>query len=99
MHLQSKRPTVSWAASTEGWQQGEGGDCPPLLRPFENTSGELLPGMVSPLQEASGAVGVSPEKDHEYDQRDEAHLVVEGTELFSLEKRRLQRDLTAAFQF
>ena len=33
VRLQPRRPTVSRAASTEQWQRGEGGDCPPLLCP------------------------------------------------------------------
>ena len=31
--LPPRTPTVSWAASTQGWQQGEGGDCPSLFCP------------------------------------------------------------------
>jgi len=29
--LQPGRPRVSWAPSKEGWQQGEGSNCPSLL--------------------------------------------------------------------
>ena len=29
--MQSRKPTVSWSASEKVDQEGEGGDCPPLL--------------------------------------------------------------------
>ena len=60
--------TVCWAASTEGWQQGEGGDHPPLLCHCEDSSVVLCPGQGPPAQEGCEAVGVGPEEGHEDDQ-------------------------------
>jgi len=92
---------VSWAASEEGWQQGEGDDCPPLLCPGK----------------AHLEYGIQPwgsqHKDVElleWAQR-RATKMIKGLEhlsyrerlremsLFSLEKRRLQGDLVVAFQY
>jgi len=45
--LQPRRPTVSWAAIRERWQQREGGDSSSLLHPHEAPLGAYRPGAPS----------------------------------------------------
>ena len=71
----ARRPTVSWAASKEGWQQGSGGDCSPLHCPCEAPSGALCPSLGLPEQEGCGAVGVGQKDGHEGAQRAGALLL------------------------
>ena len=73
----------------------------PLLSPWEAPSAVLHPSPGLPAQEGCGAVGVGPEEGTRMIRRAGAPLLqrkAKGAGLFSLEKRRLWGDLTAAFQ-
>ena len=47
-----------------GGQQGEGGDCAPLLSSWEAPSAVLRPGLGATAQEGRGALGGGPEEGH-----------------------------------
>jgi len=83
-------------------KEGKGGDSAPLLHSGETAPGVLCPPLEPSAQRRHGPVEAGPE---------EATKIIQGLELlcyeerlrefrlFSVEKRKLQRDLIAAFQY
>lgn len=65
-HDPSSLPMVSWAASAEGHQQGEGGDCP-LLCFHEVPPAVMHLALGFTAQEGHGPARVGPEEGHEID--------------------------------
>ena len=81
-----------------GWQV-KGSDPAPLLCAGEASPGILCPEVESSVQESCGPVAVHPEEDHKNDPRDGKSPCKNRLELVNLEKRKLQGDLRAAFQY
>ena len=63
MHLQPRRPTVSWFASTEGWQWAGKGLSLSVL-PLRGPTWSTEPGLGLPAQGTCRAVGAGTEEGH-----------------------------------
>jgi len=99
--LEAQKANYPGPHQKRGGQQGEGGDCSPLLCCPEAPCGELHPGL-GPKIQGSGAVGLSPEEGHKDDLRAGALLLlrkVEGTGLLQPGGEEFQGDLSAVFQY
>lgn len=95
VHLQPRRPKASWAASKAACQDVNGSDSPPLLSSHETTHGALYPAEGRHESVTVGAE-VVPRMIKGLE-----HLSYEKAERtgFSTERRMLQGDLTAPFQY
>jgi len=80
-------------------QQVEGGGSAPLLCSGETPAEVLCPALGPSAQERHGPVGACPEEGHKNGQRAGTPLLPGKLGLFSLQKRRLHRDLIAAFLY
>ena len=72
MPWQPTKPTVSWAAPTDAWPAGQGGD-PALVFCADEA---LLPSVVSSVQERHRPVGAHLEEGHKNDPRDGTCLLM-----------------------
>ena len=88
--------------NSRGVAEGQGGDCPPLLCPWEAPSGVLRPDLGPPHNKEAELLdwvqrrGAKMNKGVGYLCYEER---LREVGLFSLEKRRLQGELIAAFQY
>jgi len=89
-----------WLRQKQRGQNVKGNDSATLLCSDEAPPEVLFPSLESSAQERHGPIGAGPKQGHKKDQRDGRPLLcgkVEKVGLFSLEKRRLCKDLIAAF--